>query len=164
MHIEKYLLPENGKIPNNPRLPVLLYRKVFDGNLKDRFSESFLKNGWGGHWINGVYDFHHYHSTAHEVLGVTGGAAEIVVGGPDGKVLDIIAGDMVILPAGTGHCRIYASENFKVLGAYPLGQEDYDTCTEKDDVEHKKNNISGVPLPEHDPVENAGGVLRELWK
>lgn len=164
MVAEKYFLKENGGIPNNKKLPLLTYKQVFEKNTKEQFEKSFSGNGWGGQWINGIYNYHHYHSTAHEVLGVIQGQAKVIFGGPDGKVIDISAGDMVVIPAGTGHCRMAASDDFKVVGAYPQGQEKYDICTEKDDVEEKKNNIENVPLPDNDPVQGPGGVLKTAWK
>lgn len=164
MQIEQFLLKENGAIPNNTKLPLLLYSQVYKGAVKKKFIESFTINGWGGEWVNGVYNYHHYHSNAHEVLGVISGQARLIFGGPDGKVVDVEAGDMVILPAGTGHCRLNSSDDFRVVGAYPKGQEDYDICTEKNDPEEKKKNIKGVPLPENDPVQDLGGALNSIWK
>lgn len=159
-------LSENGSIPNNPELPLLLYQQVFDGkeNPEKQFKEAFQQNNWTGSWVNGVYDYHHYHSTAHEVLGVISGTATLIFGGPDGRETDVNAGDMVILPAGTGHCRLSASDDFRVIGAYPLGQEDYDLCTEKDNTEEKKKNIAQVQLPGTDPVSGEEGPLAVHWK
>ena len=158
-------LGENGQIPNNPSLPLLLYQQVFESqNLEKSFKEAFQQNRWAGSWVNGVYDYHHYHSTAHEVLGVASGTATITFGGPGGIEVDVRAGDMVVLPAGTGHCRLSASDDFRVVGAYPEGQENYDLCTQKDQVEEKKKNIKQVPLPKTDPVAGEKGLLLEHWK
>jgi uncharacterized protein YjlB len=159
-------LPPSGTIPNNPNLPLLLYRQVFpaSGDLATRFKEAFRKNGWGGSWVNGVFSYHHYHSTSHEVLGVAAGSATLVLGGPGGEEVGVRAGDMVVLPAGTGHCRKSASSGFSVVGAYPKGQEAYDICTEEEDVEEKKQRILRVPLPATDPVAGAGGPLLKHWK
>jgi uncharacterized protein YjlB len=88
----------HGWVPNNPNFPVLLYRAALDGsNLPEEFEGLFRKNGWGGLWRNGVYAFHHYHSTAHEVLGIAAGAARLLIGGPDGREIELLAGDAVIL-------------------------------------------------------------------
>lgn len=159
-------LEENGQIPNNSKLSFLVYQQIFESNdsLKIRFEEAFQQNSWGGTWVNGIFNYHHYHSTAHEVLGVLSGTATVAFGGPDKLEIDVQAGDMVVLPAGTGHCLLSASDDFKVIGAYPKGQENYDICTEKDDIEEKKENIRQVALPKADPVSGQNGPLLEHWK
>ncbi|ARS36132.1 cupin domain-containing protein [Pontibacter actiniarum] len=161
-----HLLQPHGKIPNNQRLPVLVYQQVFPGhhNLADRFKEAFAQHNWRGSWVNGVFGYHHYHSRSHEVLGVASGAATLLLGGPGADEVQVQAGDMLVLPAGTGHCLKSASDDFKVVGAYPAGQEHYDVCTEKDDPEEKKKNIAQVPLPETDPVAGKQGPLLQHWR
>ena len=85
----------------------------------------FGANGWGDMWRNGVYDYLHDHATVHEALGVGRGRARVRFGGDAGRELgEIAAGDVAILPAGTGHQCISASDDFCVIGAYPLGTED----------------------------------------
>lgn len=158
-------LKENDQIPNNPKLPLLLYQQVFGPeDLEEQFKRTFQKNRWVGSWVNGVFDYHHYHSNAHEVLGVAGGTATLIFGGPEGIQADVRAGDMVVIPAGTGHCRLSASDDFKVVGAYPKGQEEYDLCTAEDEGEEKKKNITRVPLPETDPASGEQGPLLVHWK
>ncbi|QCR21045.1 cupin domain-containing protein [Pontibacter sp. SGAir0037] len=165
-HIIPLFLRSGKHIPNNPDLPLMLYKQVFTDqkNLENKFKASFAEHNWRGTWTNGVFDYHHYHSTAHEVLGVAAGSATIQFGGPEGEKLEVKAGDMVILPAGTGHCRIKASRHFTVVGAYPAGQEKYDICTEEDDAEAKKRQIAQVPLPATDPIEGANGPLLQYWQ
>ncbi|WP_439881769.1 cupin domain-containing protein [Pontibacter sp. MBLB2868] len=158
-------LQPHGNIPNNKRLPVLLYKEVFSdkSNLENQFKSSFKQNDWGGSWVNGVFNYHHYHSRSHEVLGVASGEAELALGGPGGEVVKVQAGDMLVLPAGTGHCRKSASQDFSVVGAYPAGQENYDICTETDRMIDKQKNIERVPLPAADPVFGSGGPLMQHW-
>ncbi|MFD3001783.1 cupin domain-containing protein [Pontibacter toksunensis] len=159
-------LEPHGNIPNNPHLPLLFYRQVFydSSNLEQQFKEAFAKHNWRGSWTNGVFNYHHYHSKSHEVLGVAAGSATLILGGPGGEEAEVKAGDMVVLPAGTGHCRKSASPDFSVVGAYPKGQENYDICTEDDEVEEKQQNIRQVPLPETDPVAGKDGPLLQHWK
>lgn len=159
-------LQPHGNNPNNPHLPLLLYWQVFPekSNLESQFKEAFEQHNWRGSWTNGVFDYHHYHSKSHEVLGVAAGSATIIFGGPGGEEVEVKAGDMVVLPAGTGHCRKSASSDFSVVGAYPDGQENYDICTEDDDPEEKKQNIKQVPLPGADPVAGKEGPLLQHWK
>ncbi|WP_266202537.1 cupin domain-containing protein [Pontibacter kalidii] len=161
-----YLLQPHGNIPNNPQLPLLVYQQVFTrhDDLESQFKEAFSKNNWRGSWVNGVFGYHHYHSTSHEVLGVAAGSAILILGGPGGKVLEVKAGDMLVLPAGTGHCLKSSAPGFRVVGAYPARQENYDICTEKDDPEEKRGNIVQVTLPTADPVLGEDGPLLRHWK
>lgn len=115
----------DGWVPNNKHLPVLLYRNAISSSATDWAAEwerLFAGNGWPPQWRNGIYAYHHYHSTAHEVLGMACGRADVLVGGPHGERVGLRAGDCVLLPAGTGHCLVEASRDLLVVGAYPAGQ------------------------------------------
>jgi uncharacterized protein YjlB len=119
-------LPENDSMPNSARLPVLVYRKVFGVRTAEKhklFQHRFEENGWKGIWKNGLYDYHHFHPASHEALGIASGTAEIQLGGDGGRTLTIESGDLLVLPAGTGHKRISASGNLVVIGAYPAGRK-----------------------------------------
>jgi uncharacterized protein YjlB len=150
MERQSWSAPAGDVIPNNPALPVLLYRGVDAAAAgADAARQHFAANGWGGSWVGGVFDFHHFHSTSHEVLAVLAGSATVELGGPQGRAFDVSAGDVVVLPAGTGHRRASASGDFRVLGAYPEGQEDYDVLREADDAARER--IAALPAPP-DPV------------
>ena len=157
-------LQPDDKMPNS-RLPVLIYRGAIapDAAIKacgfDRLIEA---NGWRGIWRDGVYDFHHFHSYAHEVLGIAQGKATLKLGGQSGREIEVAPGDALVLPAGTGHCRIRESENFVVIGAYPPGQEHYDICRERSPEAELR--IEKVKLPQSDPIGGADGPLLRLWK
>ena len=130
-----------------------------DESLADMFEATFAENGWQGIWRNGIFDYHHYHTTAHEVLGIARGQARVVLGGPGGRELQVQAGDCLVLPAGTGHCRISASDDFLVIGAYPAGQDP--DLWRSEAGENGMRILKTLPVPETDPL--GGATLRDLW-
>lgn len=158
---------DDGAMPNNPKLPVLLYAKAIDlhGDPAVAIEHLFGANGWPPQWRNGIYDYHHYHSTSHEVLGIARGQAKVRLGGEKGRDFDLRAGDVVVLPAGTGHKCLSASGDLLVIGAYPPGQEDYDIKRGGSlDRPEALENISRVALPDNDPVYGEDGPLLWMWR
>jgi uncharacterized protein YjlB len=157
---------DDGLVPNNP-MPFLVYKGtlILDGVEPERTIEMlFAQNGWGDMWRNGIYDFPHFHATVHEVLGIARGHARVRFGGDRGKELDISAGDVAILPAGTGHQRISASADLSVVGAYPPGPPmDLQRPTPESHAKALKT-IPLVPMPDTDPVLGADGPLLRLWR
>lgn len=157
-------LKRNGWMPNNEALPVLVYRGAFPvtGDVASAMEAAFQRNGWPPQWRNGVYDFHHYHSTAHEVLGFAKGWGKIMLGGENGHQVTVRAGDVAVLPTGTGHCRLDASEDFLVVGAYPPA-EHWDICRSAPD-EAAMERMKRVAFPASDPVHGAKGRLVSAWQ
>lgn len=167
MELQSHLLDADGNFPNHPRLPLLVYPQAVTLDVNDpasTFEQLFEKHGWTGSWRNGVYPFHHYHSNAHEVLGIAVGSVRVQFGGPNGPVVSVAAGDVAILPAGTAHKRIDATADLLVVGAYPRGQEDYDLMREDADTARAKRRVATTALPEADPVLGAEGPLLEEWR
>ncbi|CAM3321966.1 hypothetical protein GCM10011247_16340 [Pseudomonas plecoglossicida] len=113
----------------------------------------------------GIFDYHHYHPNAHEVLGVARGQARVTLGGAAGQTLTVKVGDVLVLPAGTGHRCVEASSDFLVVGAYPRGQEDYD-IQRPERAAHKRAlaRISATTGPEQDPVSGVHGALMSEWQ
>ena len=157
---------DDGFVPNHPRWPLVIYPGAV--RLPDEFDpaavfeELFAANGWGSSWRNGVFDFTHYHSQIHEVLGVARGSAEVQFGGDKGRWFRVSPGDVAILPAGTGHRRLSATPDFLIVGAYPP-QGRYDLCRRREDRARALQTIPNVPPPDADPVYGQGGPLLELW-
>jgi uncharacterized protein YjlB len=160
---ETHRFEDDGGIPNSS-LPVLVYHGVDGARDASACEELFASHGWLGAWRNGIFSFHHFHSTAHEVLGIVSGSAAVMLGGPSGRRFDVGPGDVLVLPAGTGHCNTGSSADLLVIGAYPDGM-DWD-IRRGDPSEHDEvlANISAVPLPRADPVQGEDGALVELWR
>lgn len=161
---EQLRFARNGWVPNNEALPVLLYRAAFGtrGDTASVMEDAFAANGWPPQWRNGVYDFHHYHSTAHEVLGFAKGWGKLVLGGEGGRELTVRAGDVAVLPVGTGHCRLEASDDFLVIGAYPPG-EHWDICRQAPD-DALLQRMKKIRFPQSDPVRGKDGPLVRIWR
>ncbi len=161
-------LGRNGWMPNNAALPTLWYHGAVATDAhseKDpaaRFEAIFTRNGWPPQWRNGVYTFHHYHSTTHEVLGFAAGSARLVLGGEGGREVTVHAGDVLLLPTGTGHCELSRSDDFLVIGAYPPGRH-WDICREAPDAAAEAR-MRAMPFPHSDPVYGAGGPLAQHWR
>jgi uncharacterized protein YjlB len=164
LHIDRLQLSCNGWMPNNDRLPVLLYRRAFSlsGDIANVMERAFATNAWPPQWRNGVYDFHHFHSTAHEVLGFAAGSAQIILGGEGGHTVAVNTGDVAVLPAGTGHCRLSATSDFLVIGAYPANQH-WDICRTAPDAATLER-MRALPFPPSDPVTGRGGALTDAWR
>ena len=166
--VEAFRFDDDGETPNNPRLALLVYRNAVSlEGVRDPavpFERLFSSHGWASGWRNGVHPFLHFHCGTHEVLGIARGRATVEFGGAKGRVLSVEAGDVVVLPAGTGHRRLAASGDLLVVGAYPRnGSFDQQRPGQ---VDHAKavTSIAHVPMPEMDPVHGRTGPLLELWK
>lgn len=152
-------------VPNHPFLPVLVYRDVLAADERDQaraFEWLFHDAGRQGLWRNGVFSYQHYHVGAHEVLGVARGSAELLIGGPDSETLQVRTGDCLVLPAGTGHKRESASDDFLVVGGYPPGQ--YADIKTGAATPGELKVIATLPIPHSDPIYGAAGPLVSLWK
>lgn len=158
-----FTLSNNGRMPNS-HLPVVLYRGAGQGDdLQAFFKHHFAKNHWGGQWEQGIYGYNHFHSNAHEALGIAAGSATLVLGGDGGPEIEVAAGDLVVLPAGTGHRRLKDSWDFWVVGAYPPGQENFDEFTDQAMCANCGLRLRAVALPQYDPLYGTDGPVVRLW-
>lgn len=153
-------------MPNNAACPLLLYPQVLAADSADQasaFEHLFGSHGWRDSWRNGVFPYHHFHSTAHEVLGIFSGAVEVQFGGEGGVCLTARRGDVVVVPAGVAHKKLSSRGTLGVVGAYPVGQSPDLCVVGETDYQRAAHNVSEVPLPRRDPVFGAGGPLFEHW-
>jgi uncharacterized protein YjlB len=162
-----WLFADDGLVPNNPALPLVIYRDAID-TVQERdpaglLETIFARNNWTQSWRNGIYPFVHYHSMCHEVLGIARGGARVRFGGALGEDLQVAAGDVAILPAGTGHQRLAATPDLLVVGAYPP-QGTYDLCrATPENRARARATIPTVARPPTDPLYGADGPLMRLW-
>jgi uncharacterized protein YjlB len=158
---ETHRFPDDGRFPNSV-LPLLVYRAALppDPGAMER---AFAANDWSNGWRNGIFTYHHFHSTSHEVLGIAAGQVRVAFGGPSGQEVTVRAGDVVVIPAGVAHRNMGQSADLLVVGAYPGGAE-YD-LRRGDPGEHAVavKAIAAVPLPANDPVGGPDAGLRRLW-
>lgn len=165
-HIETFILQDDGTFPNS-RLPLIIFRdalKTTGSEAEKTFKKLFTKNDWGNNWAANVYDFHHYHSTTHEVLGVSAGEASLQFGGEQGIAERVSAGDVIVIPAGVAHKNNGCTQDFTVVGGYPEGR-DWDLNRGLPGERPKVDkNIAKLPPPKFDPVYGADGPLLEYWK
>ena len=161
---DTFVFEDDGLIPNS-RLPLIVRRGAVSPAADDpasAFEKVFSQNGWTNGWrADDIFDYHHYHSTAHEVLGIAAGSANVRFGGEGGEAVGLTAGDVVVIPAGVGHAKLVGSSDLLVVGAYADGR-DWDIM--RDDpgaLAAARQRIAQVPLPSAD--DGANGPLMKLW-
>jgi uncharacterized protein YjlB len=158
---EKQLFADDGLFPNS-RFPVLIYRGVLATPNAATFEQMFESNGWSSSWRNGLFTVHHYHSTAHEVLGIYQGRVNVRLGGERGVSAALVAGDVIVIPAGVAHKNDGASADFRVVGAYPVGTSPDMQFGKPGERPGTDRNIARVGLPASDPVRGRGAIAA-LW-
>lgn len=162
---EAVVFNDDGVFPNSP-LPLLIYRAAIAAPEvgPEAFEALFRANGWPPQWRDGVFPYHHYHSTAHEALGVAGGTASLELGGPKGDIFRVSAGDALVIPAGVAHRRVVADQDFLLIGAYPQGQDNWDimrgVAGERPAADRR---IAALARPATDPVSGRNKGLTRIW-
>ena len=159
---QTFTFADDGAIPNS-RLPLLVYRQAVPADPA-AIERIFTANRWPAAWRDAVHPFHHFHSDAHEALGVASGSAKVRFGGPAGEVLEVSAGDVVVVPAGVGHCNEGKSADLLIVGAYPDNNARRD-LRRGNPAEHDEvvRNVAAVAMPNADPVSGAEGPLVRIW-
>lgn len=172
-HVAARSIPPADPFPNNERFPLLLYTRVFPAGeqsanaIADAFETEFDRHDWPSAWRNGVFSFHHFHSNAHEVLGVYAGSATVQFGGPDGATIDVRAGDCIVVPAGVAHKRLDATKGLGIVGAYPNGPYPAGVAPDTQREGHidpaAASTVRQVPCPLMDPLFGVDGPLLAAW-
>ena len=160
---ETYSFAPNGRVPNS-RFPLLVRRGAIPGGA-DAVEAAFRENGWLNNWrYPGIYDYAHFHSTTHEVLGIGRGTMMLVLGGDGQPEVEFSAGDVIVMPAGVSHLMTSASDDIEAVGGYPDGR-DWDLMREdqmSDEERHQAiKRIMSLPIPDRDPVT---GEAMRLWR
>jgi uncharacterized protein YjlB len=161
-----FVFDDDGLVPNS-RLPLVIYKQAIDlpqFEPEAAFEKTFARHGWGEMWRDGIYDYNHYHATVHEVLGIARGHALVLFGGEVGDAVEVRAGDVAVLPAGTGHKCLFASHDFSVVGAYPPGPKMHVTMPTPSNYRKSLLTIPKVKLPASDPVFGDDGPLLRFWR
>jgi uncharacterized protein YjlB len=164
---DRYLLQPSGRTPNNPSLPLMIYRQALKLQGFDPawiFEVLFDAHGWRGSWRNGMYNYNHFHTRTHEVLGIARGAVVALFGGAHGQELELKAGDVVVIPAGVGHRRIRMSRDLLIVGAYPSGGRYDEPRPSEVEPDKAAASIAATPKPATDPVYAERGALLAAWR
>jgi len=78
----KVWFDKGDDVPNS-NLPVLIFRSVLAPGARDKanvFRERFRRSQWSGLWTDPIFDYTHFHSNAHEVLGIAEGKVTVPTG------------------------------------------------------------------------------------
>ena len=164
-----FYFKDDGETPNNPKWPLIFYRSAIalpeEYDPAAAIEDVFFKNGWADSWRDGIYDYLHFHTRTHEALGIARGFVQVQFGGLNGRKIHLKTGDVVILPAGTGHRRIKASPDLLVVSAYPKSSGKYNE-PKPAQVDHETAvlSIRKVARPKCDPIYGKSGPLLQLWQ
>lgn len=156
--VEFYHFTGDGRTPNSA-LPVIIYRQAVQaGDIARELEETFQRNGWTNNWRDIILDQDHYHTTTHEVLGISRGEVSLQLGGSEGKRVDVSAGDVLIIPAGVGHFSLSGTTDYEVIGGYPAGRAWDMVYNERDKYEAAQVTINQLMLPSFHPLLGAVSI------
>ncbi len=160
------IISRNELFPNNDDFPLLIYKQAFDvaAAIPEQLQNHLKDNQWLNSWVDGIYDYHHYHSNTHETLVIISGHCTVQMGGDAGSSYEVHAGDVIIIPAGVAHKRLSGSADFKCIGAYPEGIEPNMNYGKKEEHPEVDKSIHSIGLPAYDPIFGKKGLLFEYWQ
>mgnify|MGYP000144087071 CR=1 FL=1 len=164
MEYHKYFFTDDGTVPNS-HLPVIIYSQVvYNSSLSDWFENKFKENNWGNNWRDIVLPYDHFHSNTHEVLALSSGAVSLKIGGGQGKIFDLSAGDVIIIPGGVGHYSVSNHTNYQFIGGYPNGNDWDLRIGLPEERQTVLENLASLTIPKTDPIFGENGLLIDLWK
>ena len=111
-------MKDDGTFPNNEWYPLILFKNAFHGS-QGKGEHLITEGGWMSPWVWGIFPYHHYHSTAWELLLCVKGHAHMQLGGESGPCTIINMGDIVYVPPGLTNKQLDSNGGFSLLGAYP---------------------------------------------
>ncbi|MBK5956777.1 hypothetical protein CCR97_00870 [Rhodoplanes elegans] len=164
---EAFRFGDDGLVPNNPVLSCMVVRQGIDltgsAHHADRIMATFERNGWVGLWRNEMYPYPHYHAGVHEAMAIAAGRIRVRLGGRSGVEVDLVAGDVLVLPAGTAHQRVMGSSDLMMIGAYPTnGQYDLRRPNMIDCITARAI-VGRVPLPKTDLLDRERPLVLARW-
>ncbi|KAK0276912.1 hypothetical protein LTR35_010306 [Friedmanniomyces endolithicus] len=169
--ILRHQIPAHGLTPNTSlsHKALLIYRSAFPPSpaLTPSLIESHLSSVGvvTPQWRYTMYSTSHFHSTSHEVLGISRGRARLCFGHEEngGRVVEVLGkGDVVVVPAGVAHRLLEDLEGgFEMVGCYPKGCN-WDMCYGKPGEELKIEAITKLPWFKRDPVYGDEGPVLEV--
>ncbi|KAL4784419.1 hypothetical protein BJX76DRAFT_367627 [Aspergillus varians] len=166
-----YYLPPTEHTPNNS-LPVLHYKNVLPlPRTEEETTKLLTAHKWEKRLLGymGAISVSHFHPNTHECYGIFQGVSTLLLGaaGWDGVSnvglrITVHTGDVIVLPAGTGHSSVESTDDYRYIGPgcprwrNEFGKKPIDGKTFRDE-------IAGVAYPEEDPVYGRDGPLMQLW-
>ena len=159
--VQRVYLDDDGTYPNNAQYPTLLLKAVFDGTQDEGVRRITADGQWTSPWAWGIFEYHHYHSKAWELLLCVRGEASVQLGGPTGPTVTISRGDSVLIPPGVAHKQLNTKGGFTLLGAYPTREFDgsVDTLTGSP-TNGQRQSIIDCYMPSTEPI--TGLNVKEL--
>lgn len=107
--IHRHQIPAHNLTPNTSisNRPLLIYRSCFLSPSPSSIESHLSSVGVvAPAWRYTMYSTSHFHSTSHEVLGISKGRAKLLFGGegnPGAVETEVRAGDCIVIPAGVAH-------------------------------------------------------------